>query len=331
MARKVKGKSRAPVVATQRHKDIRGEIEPRLNQLIKLYESTDPALGKDAEFDKLENARTAIEIWWYVYADLMLWAQSHLAGYELARSNPEVANRIGNKLGLELSADSHVLELMGLMWSWNRVTYDDATEAVEKTLEAHKAGMPDTALRSLIRELLVSRSANSSFWRFPLQSAMFGLNIGHVDDLVEPEPVRRQGNPILLLNWKSSALMHVQYLIGKGLKKYRALEQIADGLGQSVETLRDWEKTLMADDDFSVRLAAARIAGQFENEIDRNDMKALKEHFPVDYHRNVSDIEWARICLKDIRATPIAEIKKAIRHLRDAKSGTRKRSSATRK
>ena len=54
-------------------------------------------------------------------------------------------------------------------------------------------GLDEVAVRRLIRELLMSRSANSSFWRFELQSALFNLNIGHVYDLVAPAQMRAKG------------------------------------------------------------------------------------------------------------------------------------------
>ena len=56
-----------------------------------------------------------------------------------------------------------------------------------------KDGLDEVAVRRLIRELLMSRSANSSFWRFELQSALFNLNIGHVDDLERRLKFRAKG------------------------------------------------------------------------------------------------------------------------------------------
>ena len=56
--------------------------------------------------------------------------------------------------------------------------------------------------------------------------------------------------------------------IGKGLKKFKALENVAQGIGQSVETLRSWEKTYGYDDDFMMALRAAGLAGDLEQELD---------------------------------------------------------------
>ena len=103
---------------------------------------------------------------------------------------------------------SVALALIG--YSWNRVTYDDPiVEKVEEAMEGYRGGLDERAMRFLIRELLVSGSANSSFWRFELQAALYALNLGKVNDLVKPTQGRRQGDPIQLRSWKAAALDHV--------------------------------------------------------------------------------------------------------------------------
>lgn len=324
-------------MSSQRRPDVRADLKPWLDRLFDLYYSTDPIHGSASEQDKLENARTAIELWWYVYAELMLWAQSQLAGYELGRADPSLIAHFENKLGTDVTVDSHLLEYIGLEFSFNRVSYDDEFGTfVERELQKKKAGLDSAALRYLIRELLVSRSANSSFWRFELQSALFALNVGHVEPLFEPEPTRRQGNPIQLLNWKVKALQHVHFLIGKGQKKYRALQTIAEGIGQSVETLRDWEKTIIGDDDYRMDLVAARLAGEHEDELDKKSPFELRRTHANEYHRNMSDIERAHYTLRRIRTTSIDAIRKGIRlertsSKRTPSNGVGKRHSGTRK
>ena len=44
-----------------------------------------------------------MSIWWYLYAELMLWAQSHLAGYEFGRSNPDLIDRISEEFDEEIT------------------------------------------------------------------------------------------------------------------------------------------------------------------------------------------------------------------------------------
>ena len=282
---------------------------------------TDPAKGAASEDDKLEYARQAISIWWYLFGELMLWAQSHLAGYEIGRSNPRLMHKLAKTFGREIDVDSHILEYIGLGFSWNRVNYDDPTmEKVEEAMEKNKVEMDDSAIRYLIRELLVSRSANSSFWRFPLKDSLFALNLGHVEDIVRPEPIRRQGNPVQLLNCKMMALRHVHYHIGRGLKKYRALQLVGDELGQSPETLRSWEKSIAGDDDFMMDLVGAKLAGELETEIDNNSLKDLIEKHGAQYHRHSSDIEYAKYILESIRSSPLKRIRDGLRYNRSRKA-----------
>lgn len=312
-----------PRAASQRHSDIRNEIKYRLDRLFDLYEQTDPAKGAESEEDKLENARNAIEQWWYVYADLLLWAQSQITGYEFLKANPAFVDRLNEVLGGEITPDSHALEYIGLMYSWNNVNYEDPMrDLIEAELEKFDGGLSDPALRSIVRELLVARSANSSFWRFPIQEGLYGLNLGQVTDIFAPVPNRRQGDAIQLARLKALALMHVHFRMGKGTKKYRALEIVAEELGQSVETLRSWEKVAVTNDDFEVWINASAIAGELESELDTKPIKELEELYFTNSFRNLTDIYWAHVALREIRATPLAELKDSLRSARVAKSGS---------
>ena len=55
-------------------------------------------------------------------------------------------------------------------------------------------------------------------------------------------PVRKTGAPFALGEWKLEALLQIFYRVGKGMKKYRALELVSEAIGQSADTIRDWEK-----------------------------------------------------------------------------------------
>jgi hypothetical protein len=200
--------------------------------LAKLYETTDPAHGPESEKGKLEAARQAISIWWHLWGELLLWAQSHLAGYEMLKERPELRQRLEKRLGEELTVDLRAIEYVGVYFSWKDVDDGDPMlAAIHDVMAEFGITMTDPPLRPIIRELLVSRSENSAFWRFPLQHALFALELGEVDDLVKPSEIRRQGSPVALYHWKLRALSHVRFLMGKGLKKYRALENVAQSPG----------------------------------------------------------------------------------------------------
>jgi len=55
---------------SQRRPDILGYCEQYIKDLAHLYEKTDPALGEPSEQGKLEAARQAISIWWYLWGEL---------------------------------------------------------------------------------------------------------------------------------------------------------------------------------------------------------------------------------------------------------------------
>jgi integrase len=148
-----------PVTAeSQRNKDIRKDVARYVRALIRLYEATDPVHGPASEENKLEKARRAIELWWYLYGELLLWAQSQIVGYEYGRSNPEFIKKLSKTFEREITVDSHILEYIGLGFSWNRPNYGDPMmEKMDKAMEKYNVGMDTASIRLLIRELLVSR------------------------------------------------------------------------------------------------------------------------------------------------------------------------------
>ena len=315
----------APIeVGSQRRPDILRYCEHYIKNLVELYEATDPARGPSAEENKLEAARQAISIWWYLWGELLLWAQSHLAGYEMLKSHPEIRERLEKRLGVEITVDSHAVEYVGVYFSWNHVDDSDPMLSVIHGImaEEFEITMTDPPLRPIIRELLVSRSANSSFWRFPLQHALFALELGEVDDLVKPSEIRRQGNPVALYRWKLLALSHARFLMGKGLKKYKALEKVAQSIGQSVETLRSWEKAYGFDDDFMMALRAAELAGELEDELATRPINKIIEEYGAEYFRHTADVEYAKLTLGELRAVPLEAVREGLRKAKAAKSGS---------
>ncbi len=306
---------------SQRRPDIRECCAGYIDSLVRLYESTDPGNGPSSEEDKLEAARQAISIWWYLWAELMLWAQSHLAGYEMLKSHPELRERIEKLLGEVSTADSHVLEYVGVYFSWNHVNDGDPMlTAIHDVMgEEFQITMSDPPLRPIIRELIVSRSANSSFWRFPLGDAFFSLEQGQVDELVKPSEIRRQGNAVAVYHWKLHALSHAHFLVGKGLKKYRALEIVGQSIGQSVETLRSWEKAYTFDDDFSMTLRAAELAGLLEKELDARTVTEIIQKYGAEYFRHTSDVEYAKFVLRDLREETLDHVRDGLRSARAGK------------
>jgi len=98
------------------------------------------------------------------------------------------------------------------------------------------------------------------------------------------------------------ALRHVYFHIGKGLKKYRALQLVADELGQSVETLRSWEKSISRDDELMIELGWASLAGELEGDLDKHSIHERIKMHGAEFHRHTTDIEYAKSALGLIRS-----------------------------
>jgi hypothetical protein len=109
--------------------------------------------------------------------------------------------------------------------------------------------------------------------------------------------------------------------MGKGLKKYKALEKVAQGVGQSVETLRSWEKAYGFDDDFMMALRAAELAGELEEEFDSRSINEMIQGYGAEYFRHASDLEYAKVRLGELRAVPLDAVREGLRKARAAKTG----------
>ena len=162
-------------------------------------------------------------------------------------------------------------------------------------------GLSDEGLRRVIVRLLSSTDANSSFWRFPLGSALRAANAGERDAFFEPSKTRRRGYPYQLDVRRATAVSHVYYRWGKGLKKHVAMEQVAHALNVSTETLRDWEKKL-AKEDHALGWKGARVAGALESEIKEKSYRELLEKYGTDRFGATSDFDIARFFLARIEA-----------------------------
>lgn len=306
-------------MASQREQNVRKEMKVWLDALVRIYKDTDPALGEVSEEGKLEQARQAIELWWYLFRYLMLWAQSQIVGYEWARKNPEDLAKIAKALQIkQVHEDSHLLEYIGLVHVYNIVNENDPTyKKVVKTIEKLKWELDDTTLRSIIRELLVSRSTESSFWRFPLQTALYALNLGEVQPLVRPTRTKKQGSAVSLVRWKTLALSHVYFQIGKGVKKYVALDAVAYSLGQSTETLRSWEKSLLADINQADGLYSSRAAGFYHSELEEVEKgkiigrkrRDLEQEIGGQRFRNMSLLYRARSQFEQLKRYPLEKVR----------------------
>ncbi len=304
-----------------RNPDIREEISGIIDVLVELYYETDPAKGEESEYGKLENARQAVEKFWYLFGRLLLWAQCHITGYCIARDNPRIREIIEEEFKTKLTEDSHLLEVIGLLYPYNPVDREDALlKQMSDRLENETEVMSWTATRNLVKELLMARCANSSYWRFDVQTGLRFLNEGEVEPIFQPLETRLRGKPASLNRWKLEALRQVYFRVGKGLKKHRALRDVGDGIGQSPETLRDWEKKLLLDEDRQVDLYCSQLAGEFDPIIQRDGPYcSIPESEEYGIHRGLRNASHAVYLHREISQVTLEKIKVKIRQYRDPK------------
>lgn len=114
-----KSKSSSAKSSFSHFDDIKLEVQEMVDRLYELHDETDPRKGESSEEAKHEKAQRAVAIWWYIYARLMQWAQSHLIGYEMARSDGKIADVVRDLRGAELSDDVHQFEQLGTLYIAN--------------------------------------------------------------------------------------------------------------------------------------------------------------------------------------------------------------------
>jgi hypothetical protein len=310
--------------------DLDDEIDRHLRFLKEVYYETDPNKGQDNEIAKHQLAQLAIERFWYLHGKLLSWAQAHMTGYCVLSENPKLLGFLEEKLGYEINEDSHVLEQVGLQYNYNPPDRED--KALEQTLallEEFNTQNPGneeliltpSAIRATIRELLMSRCADNSYWRHDLQYSLAALNEGEVDELARPSPGRRQGLPFSLNRWKLEALRQVRFRVGKGYKKYRALEEVGKAIGQSPEALRTWEKELERSRDRSVDLYCSELAGRYDRHFQGAENMEIPKTETYIFHRGLSNFDHARYLHENINDRQLSEIRDRIKRYRNAKSG----------
>ena len=308
-----------------RSKTIREDIQPYIDNLVAIYEETNPELGEVSEETKLENISLATDMWWKLFGDLMGWAQSHLVGYSILQENPEYMAILEKVLGESIHNSSHILEHYGWTYTWNRPCgpsqSQDAMDMLLDELredETFPEGLNDAAMRTMLTEILMSKSGTSSFWRMPFQNSFQALNHGELDRLATPVDERKQGQPYKLRTWKIRAVSQVNFMIGKGYKKYKALEKIGNEIGQSPETLRSWEKQIVATDpDGEIQLFASKVAGELYLELKSKKWRKELDLYIHGSFRGVSLIEHAHFHLHELEKEDFAKIKNGLRSSRE--------------
>lgn len=260
----------------------------------------------------------------------MSWAQAHMKGYAILRETPSLSEFLETKLGCEIDEDPHVLEQIELLYNYNPPDDNDPEllrieelleEFVNTVLGDNEPLLSAQAMRHLIAELLVSKSADNSYWRFDLQSSLRALNEGEVSELATPLHVRRQGTPFTLNQWKNEVLRQVYVRLGGGVKKYRALEEVGAAIGQSPETLRAWEKSLRRSPDNENDLYCSELAGRFKDSLEGKPLREIEQMEGYGWHRGTHNLAREKQLYQTIKKLSLNEIRVKISHYRQNESG----------
>ena len=178
-----------------------------------------------------------------LFDNLLGWAIDHTIGVELAETDLQQ-----RKKG---DADVHHFEISGQGWIPN-----DSAEA-----------------REIAASFLLRFGTTPPPLRRVLGDALRALNLDEVKPLVEPSNTGRWRGAHTLLHIRRFAIMHVHFLWGRGThNKKQALEEVAQALAASVETLRTWERRWLPeiDPDTKSHLAIAKRAGDIQRQIDED-------------------------------------------------------------
>ena len=302
---------------TNRRDDIREMVHHYLDTLLDLHDRTDPIHGEDGEIEKLYYARRAYEIWWYLHDKLMLWAQSHILAFHMLRDHQNILELYEKSTGENLHQDSHDLEFLGSHYSYNAPNSDhEIYIKTGKFLEQNNFDLADMTLRNFLSDILSSRSANSSFWRFAIQPALCALNEGEAISPLVPEPLKRQGQAYSLKVWKLECIKNIYFELGSGIKKYVSLQKASKCIGASVETIRGWEKELKMDDRAVFDMDCSYLAGKLSVMSKEEFEEAKNDEEYKDIYGLMTYIEMAEHILKRETKKSYEEIAEKIKKYR---------------
>ncbi|MEO4042142.1 hypothetical protein AAFN47_11115 [Hoeflea sp. CAU 1731] len=285
------------------HEQLSENVRPIIERLIELLETSRPDGGSETEAGKLEKAGEAIDLLWTLADQLTGWAEAHLTGHSMVFTMPELAKFLEKRMKIKFGPDSHALEHIGNLFQWEPELYhsgdthrfssgDDPELKADKGLElldsyqqalnaytarhvkktrkgvVEKPDLVSTvAFRALVNSMLGQRQGSRNFWRHELQQALRKFEDGEIDPIFQPERKGRWGQPYSLKEWKLQAVRQVVFRVGNGMKKYEALEEVADALHlKSDETLKTWEKKLRKDTEISEDLTYCRLAGKYDSD-----------------------------------------------------------------
>jgi hypothetical protein len=204
---------------------IRHKVGEILEELIELYEKTDPALGKKSERFKYSRALKTLSLCNRITENFSSWAENQIFG-ELHFRNMGLKNH---------TADSHLNE----RGNYKVYQHRDLIYMKPLRLDAER-------YREFIATVLDAYSGPfRNNWKKSLSKELIALNEGEAQFITTPSDKGGQGRSYTLRFLRFISVAYVYYFVGKGMAKHKALEHVGSIVGASPETLRDWDKNIL--------------------------------------------------------------------------------------
>lgn len=202
-----------------------------VDDLVRLFQETDPAKGIKSEAGKKEKALQALNKVGLLTGILTEWAECQIFGtyYKVSKSKEKWID--------QKACDQHENELM---WYGNNIP-DDAFFN-DDDLICERAAIAD------ILHNTFSRYGRMG-WRMSLKESLYALNEGQIEWLLTPTNIRQQGNAYDLQIIKWAAVKHIYKLVGQGWKKTAARQKIAEYCGVTFDAIKKWEKEAIKERD----------------------------------------------------------------------------------
>lgn len=276
-----------------------------LDELIELYNKTDPNLGELSENDKYHNALTALNKAGYITGRFTLWAEQQVFGayYHIEKSNEKHISKN--------QADSHQNELI---WHNNEASVLLSDNCIYE--------------RSAIAVILHNFFScyGIAAWRKILSDSLFALNEGQVNALLTPVKTMKKGRPFDLEVLKWAAVKHIYILKGEGWPSDAAKQEVACKCGVTFGAIKKWERELSKHRDIDKH---TRIMIEKVSRIRHNTIRNFKEEDPdvdrfltiiesqVDQNLEAekhADLHWAWISIDELnKHYPLDELGEALR------------------
>jgi hypothetical protein len=198
-----------------------------IDDLILLYEETNPAHGTKSEENKTQKSKDALKKIAILNHSLAFWAENHIAGmWRRAAKN-------GWKAVPHAETQKHENELEFLACP----PYSPVRE--ESFLKMERIAIGEI--------LFYARRKGYKGWRDDLCESLHALNEGQVNPIVAPCKTAKKGKAYDLKELKEKAVYHVYMEWGIRGKKESAQEYVATACGVTLDAISDWEKTLIIE------------------------------------------------------------------------------------